>query len=359
MPFSAWREMRRALSDMRHRSSDSGSFAPPHRKPVWGHEARRATHHAPLLLVALGLALTLASCRDAAKVPTFPHEKHAAAGLGCADCHKAEAGMRPQLAACRECHEAEASDPTFADAALKAILAARPARGEEYGLVFDHARHEGAECSVCHTASGSRMLRPVMATCLDACHGAGKSYPLNCRQCHSTLTADGRPASHTPEWRRRHGAEARPLRGATRGSCLGSCHTEPSCFDCHKREKPANHTQHFRLRGHGVIAQADRERCLTCHTSEYCTTCHLGTKPINHIASWRSTANRHCTNCHLPLSANSCSVCHLQAPHRTAPRWTLRAFHVSGVNCRACHGTGGGPFNHIDNGDNCEICHAG
>lgn len=292
------------------------------------------------------------SCRDeqTGKV-IFKHEIHANLGIACKDCHET-GGVVPTIETCKTCHQEAMDSVTLKD--IAGILGARTPAAKPYGLAFAHAKHEGLECSSCHSVVNARMTTPPMKTCLDACHSEKASYPLSCRSCHTQLDARGRPLDHATGWTTRHGVTA----SASAENCK-SCHTEESCFNCHRVTRPENHTNSWRLRGHGVVAQADRERCLACHQENYCSTCHLGTQPINHTSAWKGMNFwTHCNNCHLPISNERCTTCHLGAPHSSAPPWGPQPTHVSGANCRGCHIGPGAGLNHPDNGDNCETCHA-
>ncbi len=307
-----------------------------------------------LLFAAAGIAFA-ASCKSD-RVAPFPHETHATMGAACADCHGAKGGERPTVETCKGCH-AEATE-NVTPAQVEAMMAAFASAPGAYGLVFDHAKHDGIACGDCHKLGTSgpstgQMQNPAMATCMDACHGAKAQAPLTCDACHATLDAAGRPSDHAAGWLRQHGSTAT----ASSADCK-SCHTENTCFTCHQTSKPRDHNQAWRLRGHGVVAQMDRERCASCHRQDMCSRCHMNTQPINHTNSWKGGATTHCRSCHLPLTQSTCATCHQRAVHSAAPAWPTNMTHVTGANCRVCHSGPGAGLNHPDNGDNCESCHA-
>lgn len=307
-----------------------------------------------VFLMTLATIFVLAGCNGATdKEIVFPHEKHTALGAACKDCH--EPGKLPTQEVCVTCHDVTA-DTTVTTAMMEKFLAARVRKPGAVSLTFAHDRHTSLECADCHAIKEGKMTRPAMATCMDACHGEKAGAPLACSSCHAELDGQGKPQTHTAEWRNQHG----PVAKQRDGSCITYCHKEETCFTCHRTSKPRDHNQQWRLRGHGVIAQANRERCVSCHRSEECTRCHLGTQPINHTTSWKRNATTHCRQCHLPLSQNSCAACHLSAPHAGAPAWLNGGAvpHVSGNDCRTCHIGPGQRLEHPDNGDNCESCHA-
>lgn len=309
-----------------------------------------------LFLVAAAALVAFAASCDKDRPAPFPHQAHTELGAACADCHGAKGGERATLETCKGCH-AEATE-NVTPAQVERMMAAYAGEPGAYGLVFDHAKHEGLTCGDCHKVGASgpaagRMQNPSMAYCMDACHGERAAQPLTCNACHATLDAAGRPADHAAGWLRQHGGTA----SVSAAECR-QCHTENTCFTCHQTAKPRDHNQSWRLRGHGVVAQMDRERCVTCHKQEYCTRCHLNTQPINHVNSWKTGATTHCRSCHLPLTQSTCATCHQQASHSSAPAWIRNLAHVTGANCRACHIGPGQGLNHPDNGDNCEACHA-
>ncbi len=304
----------------------------------------------PTLWLAVAMMLSIGvGCRSKAPL-AFPHDKHLALGVACADCHSV-GGKSPELDTCKTCH-AEAVGAVTPEQVAEILSSARTTRSN-FGLAFDHSRHDGVACSDCHDSAGPRMKIPTMEGCMTPCHAASQGYPLSCDKCHSDLDARGRPGSHVPGWRGAHGPEAR-----TDPRTCARCHRQESCSACHRTSKPADHNNQFRLRGHGVLSGMNRERCLACHRSEFCTRCHLESKPIDHTQAFLGSIASHCGGCPLPLSSNRCAACHTQAPHRTAPAWPTDATHVTGASCRTCHIGPGQKLNHPDNGDNCEVCHA-
>lgn len=305
-----------------------------------------------LFAVAVLLAAGLVACEKSG-APQFSHKPHLANGMACADCHQS-GGARPTVDTCKGCHSEAMERVTPAQ--VEAIMAAKPAGPGAYGLTFDHARHSGLECADCHK-SGEEIRNPSMDYCMNACHGEGKDVALSCDKCHATLDAAGRPSDHASGWEAIHGRKAI----SNQRECL-TCHEQQDCFSCHRTAKPQDHTNAWRLRGHGVVVSADRNRCMACHTQEFCTRCHLKTRPISHTPSWTGVVDNHCRNCHVPLTNNgnnTCATCHFEgAPHSSAPAWRTDMTHVSGASCRNCHVGPGQKLEHPDNGDNCEVCHA-
>ncbi|MCY3001581.1 MAG: cytochrome c3 family protein [Planctomycetota bacterium] len=324
---------------------------------------------------AVGLALsTLAGCMIyEALVPTpprfaFSHAKHVTdEGMACEDCHlPSESGGAPTipvLAQCNLCHtEIDAEKPEekriaqfFEGTRMKA--AHRGAVGGD--VKFPHERHTeaGLDCSACHAgfeanADVTSVPRASMASCTD-CH-VERKVANECSTCHTTLREDVKPATHSAVWMRQHGSTVRGGSEATADSC-SICHQESSCTTCHLATQPQNHTDYWRLRGHGISASLDRASCATCHRDDSCVRCHQESRPQSHSGNWGGTTSRHCTGCHFPIEGEGCSVCHNGTPsHQLAT--PKPADHTAGMNCRMCHGAGQ-PLPHVDNGDSCNLCH--
>lgn len=306
----------------------------------------------------------------------FPHAIHVAdGGMACADCHElaegaAHAGM-PGLDLCWSCHD-EAGDPATPlarqpagfrlegdpDATWSAVTAS------SVPTQFSHAVHQsaGLECESCHPGvadsdSVQRAWKVGMPECLD-CHDENGVDVGGCAGCHLGLDETTPPASHAdPSWRRTHG----PF--GAEGVCWGAapamdcalCHRESSCDSCHQRTPPADHTEPWRVRGHGFSAALERERCDTCHKEDSCDRCHSTAEPVTHGGIWGGGTSAHCGSCHLPLGSDeSCATCHRGTPsHRSAPARPGSPHPGASADCRSCHV----PLDHFDNGQACTLCH--
>lgn len=150
----------------------------------------------------------------------------------------------------------------------------------------------------------------------DASSDLDKAGNISCEECH-----DGRiflPSYHFSGWRIRHGKMKKNQYQEEHGKQCDDCHQKNACIDCHKKRKPRSHTSFFRIRGHGLKADMDRQSCATCHKESFCIRCHQHTKPMNHKGNW---LQRHgymipagqlknigkCNVCH---SAGWCLSCH-------------------------------------------------
>ena len=143
-----------------------------------------------------------------------------------------------------------------------------------------------------------------------------------------------KPGSHKGNWSEYHGRSVAAGGGSVGrppAACM-VCHDRQDCITCHATVMPRDHNNYWRTRGHGLMAEGNRERCFTCHRQDYCVRCHSETAPRSHTASWRS---RHCTVCHFGAGntiTGNCTVCHKQSTHVSAPHPVN-----PGMNCSLCH----------------------
>jgi hypothetical protein len=344
-----------------------------------GPSRRRTLRRWAACLGALALLLVagclLKEAPEAVEQPlAFPHRVHIEdEGLDCSDCHanaedSEDPGM-PLAAQCALCHsdldqekpEEERAAALFEGSTFRAAHAGR--QSEE--ILFSHQRHAalGLECTACHAqvaedegtlAQRGLELRLSMDACV-ACHAAS-SGPLlaDCAACHAEIRAGVAPPSHRDDWTRYHGSYVRG-RAPSRSDQCALCHQQSECTTCHQIELPANHNNYWRRRGHGLTASMDRDGCVTCHDSDSCQRCHEETRPVSHVGSWGAPKDRHCLECHEPLRATSCGVCHEGTPSHDQAT-PLPPDHSLGMDCRACHGHGQ-PLPHVDNGQPCTSCH--
>lgn len=178
-----------------------------------------------------------------------------------------------------------------------------------------------------------------------------------CGDCHDDgRTPETKPKWHDLGWGRTHGQWVTRYGLKSKDTCL-LCHNESKCTSCHQIEKPRDHTEFWRLKGHALMVGLDRSRCYSCHRTDFCQRCHANTPPMDHSAAWGTPGNRHCLGCHFPLAsvgAQRCASCHAGTPsHANTPHQPSNALHGPGANCRSCHT----PLRHPDNGMNCAFCH--
>lgn len=273
----------------------------------------------------------------------FSHETHFENGIECAQCH---GGIReqdsdfvpsgrymPKPQRCLDCHGRQLRN-------------------------FTHERHAEKEvaCSACHgdATPDDSLALPAEATIPQ---GVPTSVPPTCAECHEPVSSDCvtchlpgtydrtvPPDSHRAGWERFHGTAGRLTQAGQHGTDCFTCHAQQACEACHNTRPPQDHTNFWRVRGHGLMAAGDRERCTTCHRQDFCEACHRETAPRTHIGTWSSS--RHCPWCHLSAGFSStdenCRVCHRTILHATAPH------PINTGNCfgSGCHSptTGIAPF---------------
>ncbi len=305
--------------------------------------------------------------------PRFDHKGHIDRGVDCVDCHGEEnvdwQGM-PELEFCMECHED--IDPEVEESERASAFYDEQGVGQwiHAGAVsaevkFTHSLHiKGPEsCLDCHanvaTSSAIYVSAALSMEDCTTCHTEKARKLQDCASCHKELREDVAPKSHRAGFRQAHGRTAIHGDYDTLPQNCSYCHTKSSCDECHRAEVPRDHTNTWRLAGHGVSSSIDRERCEVCHTTDSCSECHRQTVPRNHRAVFGAPFNRHCNGCHVPLGSGigtGCAVCHDDAPsHSMATIIPGNLVHqtLNPNECRACHT----PMEHTDNGQSCLLCH--
>ncbi|HEY3321077.1 MAG TPA: cytochrome c3 family protein [Planctomycetota bacterium] len=330
------------------------------------------------LPLVLGLAFLLGCINEPTDVlsrttPVFPHKPHVVGeDIKCDICHKeaakGEKAGFPTVKSCMKCHD-DIDEKKPPEKKVQAYLKDNKPQWTHVTELpketkFSHKTHVDAkvECTTCHkgiaVSTGITMKNRIhMAECV-ACHAKEKvGNDLcndGCAVCHSYLSKEWKPGNHQDNWRELHGRAAGFVTSSTQRCEL--CHTQKTCIQCHKNELPKDHTNYWRIRGHGVAADFDRQRCANCHTADSCIRCHKTVTPQSHKGNW---ASRHCFGCHLPLKDEpQCVACHKGTPaHGLAPRTPQNQIHLRATadQCRDCHF--GLKLPHPDNGDNCLFCH--
>lgn len=328
-----------------------------------------------ITLVLILFLLVIYGCASRKKeIIVFTHKAHTAKGINCKACHitvlKGDKAGMPKESKCAYCHET-----VYSGISVKSIYTLKEwknSREEALSIFkdvnFSHKRHisYGKECSDCHkNAANSESITtehiPNANTCVQ-CHSEWLNQKL-CSKCHEKTRLNTPPDNHKrPDFMLAHGGKLkeRPFNnwledtGRHNHLCF-QCHNKERCFNCHNEIEPQDHTNEWRLAGHGVSAGINRNRCQACHRVDFCFRCHEEMRPINHVANWGSTRSEHCGHCHEPLSSSRCAACHKGTPsHRKAP--VAPDFVRKGWPCRACHYTIV-PLDHFDNGEDCENCH--
>jgi hypothetical protein len=162
----------------------------------------------------------------------FPHDKHLARNIDCAQCHgqigELELATRdqlPRMAGCFRCHAQSGA-----------------AQGEAKGA-----------CTTCHLTERRGTLLTTFAS--------GELVPP--RWLHN--------AAHTPDWIERHKTVA-----ADNSAFCASCHSADQCTDCHDgRVRPRNVHPNDWISMHAQAARQDNPRCVSCHQEQtFCADCH-------------------------------------------------------------------------------------
>lgn len=311
------------------------------------------------------------------KSPTglkFPHKRHLEESLECTTCHPGaessdNAGFVSSIKKCGTCHDGiDEEKPTEKHVSLYE-KDGKPQFSNvsklDDGIKFSHKLHHDREikCAECHRGIEDAQailtsFKLTMDDCIN-CHKS-KNASTECSACHKEDMKATKPASHMQNWKQNHGGVYRTGYDSSEVSSKCSlCHSDSSCLACHQIERPRNHTDFWRTKGHGVNASFDRETCATCHRVDFCVRCHKETAPRSHVSSWFPPTSRHCYSCHIPggTAEEGCAVCHKEPVHTTAPKRPSNAQHAvaTAATCRTCHTAIGIP--HPDNGDTCTACH--
>jgi hypothetical protein len=311
---------------------------------------------------------------------TVAHSAHG--DFDCTDCHEGvdkatSLATRhvPTTEKCKECHEKDKD---------KVVGKWTPPLPR---LSFSHALHlakvtgknQAEKCGTCHKKlvdPGDEVTSPPMDACT-SCHNHQADYAQGrCRPCHVDLKGlrPERYFTHSGDWLRTHGANARP----TAEACA-QCHDQTYCAQCHSPQTaaarpsviyPERVESSFVHRGdyvsrHAVEAGADPASCRRCHGPQYCDTCHTTANVSSnagaaafspHPAGWavRGGGEKFHGDA-ARRDASSCAACHDQGARSLC------------VGCHQVGGPGGNPHpsgwkkKASDIADNamCRICHNG
>jgi hypothetical protein len=301
----------------------------------------------------------------------------------CATCHTGQPDQAPGMQRCADCHigsRASAQAPPTTPAQWRAVqpapLITPPPRTT--AIRFSHAAHKDAPCAACHGDAQKPSL-PNMATCT-TCHSGQPGQPTaDCAACHTTAAAATNspsrqaiaaanattkntkklaPADHSVDWLKRHG----PLSRAQGDTC-NSCHTPPSCAECHGSQQAGPykvHPPHY-ITQHAAAARSDMANCTDCHKVETsCAGCHARTRNLPdaplappprvayHPPGWLDAnspgnhgvqARRHIADCASCHQERDCISCHQGiSPHPdTFATECARLLQANPTPCLKCH----------------------
>ncbi len=338
------------------------------------------------------------------KVDGTPNEKHPdfMKMTACYRCHDLE-GKKVASGACVTCHtpEFQLKPPSHlakgffpeehAKLALEDIKELKAAAVEAKALEEEGIKKELVEpvsyCSTCH----------VKSKFCDACHGMAIPHPAEfkekthpqvvktdfakCVMCHGDPAVTGFCSSchHGTKvgwtfdakvpWATQHAA-AVTKNGLEK--CIGACHDQKFCLDCHTRAKPfpSSHKVANWLHRtnsdpfakdkavHAVNATSNIKACEICHGaggtgSAFCIACHK--QPMPHPAEFKSfhaktgtSAPAVCANCH--QFKELCSNCHHKGSSVSAPWVSLHGKQVGTAGAADC-------FAKCHKKDFCVQCH--
>lgn len=301
----------------------------------------------------------------------FTHATHVVKQeMTCEICHAdAETGEKagmPGRDVCITCHEVkpEKAPKDYERKITEAKELVFQIWNKSPDVVFSHQAHvaKGVTCVQCHGAvDQSTEIDETAIAGMDGCvqcHSE-KRIANECSTCHKELRLDAKPSTHDVAFLRVHGRDIRgSANGVADGRCL-LCHapsSAQSCERCHTEMPPADHTDFWRRKGHGLAAEVDRVSCATCHREDSCIRCHTQVRPSSHVGAFGGTVSAHCFSCHEPLQSNACAACHASTPsHDFAPPKPPPPHPGANADCRSCHLPN--LLTHSDNGQNCNICH--
>lgn len=308
----------------------------------------------------------LLSFRDGPK--SFNHRTHAEKRITCDACHYGyESGpvaAMPTFGVCFACHGPSRHRepyPYEAEMQTHGVEDLFLARKRFYDLKFSHAMHaqKNVRCEECHTELDADVgVSTSHGTDVETCQTCHRQQAVSssCEVCHKAMRKDTRPPSHHDgAWMRTHGRSVAGGWELGHKQSCGLCHSQGYCDSCHQVEKPQDHSEFFRLRGHGFQVGIERERCTTCHQENFCVRCHQETAPRSHfMASWGGATSNHCLRCHEPIGDSRCSVCHKAAPsHLGATPIPGPPHPIARSDCYRCHLRPP----HADNRMPCTVCH--
>lgn len=282
-----------------------------------------------LCLVSL---LVLVGCddKDGGGLP-FSHKHHIEEeDLTCENCHTgADKGnpTKPSVKTCMKCHEGiDAKKPAEKRLSSYLVNGELPSMAqlqgkEESDIIFSHPAHTAKmKCTSCHgdvakSKSLAGLKTPKMKDCVE-CHSKQENVNVknNCAYCHKVIRNDVAPKSHEANWKQLHGRAVGFMSKEDSGRCE-TCHTQEWCFRCHRQEKPKNHTNYWKQRGHTIAVDLDRQNCKACHNQEFCIRCHRASAPdMDHHGDTSVLRNEaRCISCHYNNNYRGGWV----PPHRT------------------------------------------
>jgi len=227
-----------------------------------------------------------------------PHSSHIEE-LSCDECHVSEVTNQtfPDPELCLDCH----------DDLLEEELNVPLEKEQIRVFTFSHSSHELLECEECHTLKGDIDMKiPENRDC-EFCH-RDSEIRLSCKNCHAGHFFV--PSYHNSVWAERHTRGYGYETEAEHAYQCEICHRQDFCKSCHNSTQPKSHTSFFRVRGHGINAEMNRESCGVCHIESFCVRCHNETKPVSHIGVWEQKIHGFAIINSWPQGIGRCGLCH-------------------------------------------------
>jgi len=326
-----------------------------------------ATCHVP---VTAARSLTRADIRNFPKPRSHEAADFVIAGHGKAAKGSSTSGPLAVAASCATCHAQNFCITCHVNAPESPVIRAlamddrspaytpslpTPASHGAANFVRTHgkdAQRAGATCVTCHARE----------SCV-SCHIGAQSGVVNAVPAAGpgrgvgVLLGRAVPASHTPEFREKHGSEA----NSRRSSCE-TCHVRSTCLDCHRPDatrQAGYHPPQFLTR-HPSSAYAREANCSDCHNpAQFCQSCHqqsglVATSRLGQAGyhdAYRNFSLGHgqaarqslesCVACH---AERDCTTCHsaVNGGFRFSPHGPgFNADRMRSKNaslCTACHG---------------------
>ncbi|MBI2795533.1 MAG: hypothetical protein HYX65_02380 [Gemmatimonadetes bacterium] len=204
----------------------------------------------------------------AAKVPGRLPGEHPTVAASCATCHSRNL--------CMSCHVNAAESPVILSLALDdrppvyTGTQPVPPTHRAAGWLGFHGRdaeRSTATCSSCHSRESCFSCHvgiPPRAVTTMPTAGPGRAPGAHLKRVP--------PASHTSDFKERHGPQA-----SARPATCESCHLRSTCLECHRPEgsrQARYHAQGFLTR-HPASAYSREMNCSECHNpAQFCQACH-------------------------------------------------------------------------------------
>ncbi len=248
---------------------------------------------------------------------TIPeHDQHKEKNVDCVECHSGVAHGNVDE---RKLSDSDSYDD-WSEASGVQAMKSPSGTGSLVSMEDCTSCHESRdvsnECATCHS-TGMKLEShndPSFATSL---HGAGAKEDIaSCNTCHkymseTEITVVGNESSSASSYLNDGEKQTIPPKEYIRQNDF--------CRDCHS-QRPPSHDEAF-FGKHGMMAETEKEKCLTCHdetpgptpqiSTVNCSTCHED----SHEYQWQTQHPR--TSSPPTKLANDCYSCHAESQCKT------------------------------------------